>query len=199
MIGNFEKHRLLDKLDDHGYLEIEGSVSADMTTLLQQHKICEARKLKVGASLPSSPVKMMQSEAERRLECLRQLPSARVTLLKFKIEAAAFQNWLHQGKLKPVKNLAGVWFGWISIDPAHVSVLEISPFGPKHVCMWVCMNVCMDVLRVSISALILQLFYNMYIYIYICRLQVCMYVGSICTVSTKKWCMLPTLVNQYFC
>ena len=141
-LANFEKDRLLDKLNNQGYLEIEGSVSVDMSPLIQQHKMSQARQLKVGTSLPSLPVKMPQADAARRLACLRESPKASVNLLEFEVEATALQNWVQQAKLKPVKNLVGVWFGWISIDPARVSVLEVSPFGPKplirtYVCMYI--------------------------------------------------------------
>ena len=146
MLGNFQKDNMLDKLNDQGYLEIEGSVSVDMFTLIQQRKICQARKLKLGTSLPTLPVKMTYADAERRLVCLRDLPKASVTLLKFEVEATALQNWVQQAKLKPVKNVAGVWFGLISIDPEHVSVLEVSPFGPKPLaCVYACMYIGMYV------------------------------------------------------
>ena len=93
-LGNFEKDKMLDKLNDQGYLEIEGNVSVDMFTLIQHRKICQARKLKLGTSLPTLPVKMTYADAERRLVCLRDLPKASVTLLKFEVEATALQNWV---------------------------------------------------------------------------------------------------------
>ena len=125
MLGNFEKNSLISKLNEYGYVEIEGSVSVDVSTLIQQHKSREASK--------------MQADIEHRLACISTGSfNGLVTVLKFDVEETTLQTWFHQAKLKPVKNLSGVWFGWISVDPAHASVLEVCPFGPKPlVCAYV--------------------------------------------------------------
>lgn len=122
-----------------GQNTVQARFSLDLSLLCFSHLTSQARKLKVGSSLPRVPAKVSTDDLESRLNMLRGLSQTPFQIVQIEMDAETLQQKAFKGNNKPVKDCPGIWSGEVSLTPSSTSILHVKPFTAKlkPLCMYV--------------------------------------------------------------